>query len=255
MDRRTSSTAFTISFDEQDQTAQNGPETSPGTELETENGHREEASTTRHHDVLAWEVEFTDHGSGGGDGGSQKTKKMPRFLRERERARQARMEKMKDYEDTCLTSPQASSKKGMRSTSAPQQAGKSKIPTPNKASTEDRQQTVPPRPASVASLSTQKIKRSPAIKQPLLLVQSSPQSRTQERKALSATNSPLTGRTRLTKPVARPSSAKTAREMKNKQDKSSAIEFNSPPAPKKGEKVSKYKEVTHLKPKKVRITY
>ena len=247
------STAFTISFDNQGP-GQNGPEQSPRTELERENGQgEEEASSRRHHDFLAWEVDFADHGSAG-DGGSQKTKKMPKFLREREKARQARMEQMKKYYEE--TSPQASSKQGMRSTSAPQHSVKSKIPTPNKVSTENRQRTVPPRPASVASLSTQKIKRSPAIKQPLLLVKSSPQSMSQERKALSATNSPLSGRARLTKPLVqvRPASAKTMREIKNRQGKGCPVEFNSPPAPKKDEKVSKSKEVTQLKSKKVCIT-
>ena len=242
------STAFTIDFDQI--SGDNPPSEiaqergSPGRteQLGKENGQHEEGS---HHDVLAWEVDFTS-GSGGG-GEQQKPKKMPKFLRDREKARQERMEQMKREAESARSSTSKSvSKSGMRSVSSPQ-VGKSKIPTP-RTTTENRQRWAIPRPASVASCSTQKIKRSPAIKQALLPVKSGSQTRSPERKALSASNSPLSSRSRTTstKPLVRPASAKTSREM-NRQRRSHSIEFNSPP--KKEEK--KTKEVSPLTSKKV----
>ena len=231
-----SSTAFTIDFDE---TAAKEPPKSaheriPGAELEKEN-------RSLHNDVLAWEVEFSSTG-----GGSQKAKKMPKFLRDRELARQARMEQLKkESESARPTPPQASSKKGTRQTSSPPQAMKSRIPSP-RSSIENRPRTVvPPRPASVAAFSTQKIKRSPAIKQPLLLVQSSPRMGSPERRTHSASNSPLSSRSRLVKPSARPSSAKTSWEM-GRPPKTYTTEFTSPLREDKEPRQPKAKKVQYM---------
>jgi hypothetical protein len=274
------STAFSISFDQTSE--QDSPESAreqvsqappgPG----EENGQQEGS----HPDILAWEVDFT---STGNDSSQQKTKKIPKFLREREKARQARMEQLKRESETTprsTTSPQATSKRGTNpskpAASSPQ-VMKSKIPSP-KFSASSKQRTVPPaRPASAlaGSLSSTKIKRSPPIKQPLLLVQSGQQAKSAERKALSSSNSPLTGNSRspnnkslVRRPASaktnrelnrvksksytsliRPTSARTSRELPNRQDKGGfAADFNSPPL--KEEKVTK-EEVTPLKSKKV----
>lgn len=231
------STSFTIAFDEPRPSEQNPPVegSNEGTPAASsaglgrgERGRQDVAS--HQEEVLAWEVEFT---SGSGES-AQKAKKMPKFLRDREKARQARLEEMRrESENAKLSSPRSSSKSGMRSVSAPQSA-KSKIPTPRTSTSADnRQRTTPPRPASVASFSTQKIKRSPAIKQPLLLVKSGgPQTtRSPERKALSASNSPLISRNHSTstaKPLVHPSSAKTSREM-SRQRKGHSFDIDSPP--------------------------
>ena len=261
------STAFTISFDQTSE--QDSPE---GTRVQVsqappgeENGQQEGS----HPDILAWEVKFT---STGNDNSQQKTKKMPKFLREREKARQTRMEQLKRESETTprSTSPQATSKRGTNSKSAGSpQVMKSKIPFP-KFSAASKQRTVPPpRPASAQAGSiSSKIKRSPPIKQPLLLMQ---QAKSSERMALSASNSPLTGNSQSpNKPLVRPTSAKTSRELNraksrsytslirptsartsrelpNRQDKGYTADFNS--LLQKEEKVTK--EITPLKSKKV----
>ena len=266
--REEMSTAFTISFDQASE--QDSPEGAreqvSHTSLVEENGQQEAS----HPDVLAWEVEFT---STGNDSSQQKTKKMPKFLREREKARQERMEQLKRESETAprSTSPQATSKRGTKSASSPQVA-KSKIPQP-KFSTINKQRTAPPpRPASAqaGSILSSKIKRSPPIKQPLLLVQSGQQAKSSEHKAFSASNTPLGGNSRSPKPLVRPTSAKTSRELNraksrsytslirptsartsreltNRQVKAFTSDFNS--SPQKEEKVTK--EVTPLKSKKV----
>ena len=262
------SAAFTISFDQTSE--QNSPEKSRKQVTPLAPGGENGQQKGSHHDVLAWEVEFATTG----DDNSQKTKKMPKFLRDREKARQARMEQLKrESETTRSTSPQAMSKRGTKSTGSPQ-VMKSKIPSP-KFSAVNKQRTAPPppRPASAQAGSiSSKIKRSPAIKQPLLLVQSGPQAKSPERKALSASNTPLSGHSRSPKPSVRPASAKTSRELKlnreksrsctslirptsartsreltNTQDRGFTIDFNS--FPQKEKKVTK--EVPLLKSEKV----
>ena len=272
------STAFTIGFDqtsEQDSTESAREQVSqaplgPG----EENGKQEGP----HPDILAWEVEFTSIGN---DSSQQKAKKMPKFLREREKARQARMEQLKRESETTprsTPSPQTTAKRGINSSksvgSSPQ-VMKSKIPSPKFSASASKQRTVPPpRPASAQAGSiSSKIKRSPPIKQPLLLVQSGQQAKSAEqRKALSSSNSSLTGNSRspnksLVRPTSaktsrelnraksrsytsliRPTSARTSRELPNRQTKGGFTgNFNSPP--RKEEKVTK--EVTPLKSKKV----
>lgn len=219
-----SSASFTISFD--DDTGQEPTESArepmAGTGMGKENKQTDNGGDVN--DVLAWEVEFTS----GGDAGAQKTKKMPKFLREREKARQARLEQLKQESEVsrAQSAPQTSSRRAARPTNSPQ-GGRSKIPSPRKPWEENKQRVAPPRPASVASFSTERVKRSPAlIKQPLLPVKSSKQP---ERKALSATNSPLGGRRRAVKQVVRPSSAKTSREMtRQRRGEQTATEVGSP---------------------------
>ena len=260
------STAFTISFDQTSE--QDSPESAreqvsqapPGKESGPQEGSRP--------DILAWEVEFTSTGNDSSQ--QQKTKKMPKFLREREKARQARMEQLKRESETAprSTSPQATSKRGTNSKSpSSPQVMKSKIPSP-KFSAASKQRTVPPpRPASAqaGSILSSKIKRSPPIKQPLLLMQ---QAKSSERMALSASNSPLTGNSQSpNKSLVRPASAKTSRELNRAKSRSYTslirptsartsrelpnkgitADFNSPPQ--KEEKVTK--KVTPLKSKKV----
>lgn len=268
------STAFTIGFDqtsEQDSTESVREQVSqaplgPG----EENGQQEGS----HPDILAWKVEFTSTGN-------EKAKKMPKFLREREKARQARMEQLKRESETTphsTTSLLSTAKRGTNSSksvgSSPQ-VMKSKIPSPKFSAAASKQRTVPPpRPASAQAGSiSSRIKRSPPIKQPLLLVQSGQQTKSAEqRKALSASNSSLMGSSQspnksLVRPTSaktsrelnraksrsytsliRPTSARTSRELPNRQLKGGfTADFNSPPQ--KEEKVTK--EVTPLKSKKV----
>ncbi len=274
------STAFTISFgqtSEQDSPESAREQVSQAPPGPGEENGRQEGSQP---DILAWEVDFT---STGNDSSQQKAKKIPKFLREREKARQARMEQLKRESETTprsTTSPQATSKRGTNpskpAASSPPQVMKSKIPSP-KFSASSKQRTVPPpRPASAlaGSISSTKIKHSPPIKQPLLLVQSGKQAKSAERKALSSSNSPLTGNSRspnnksLVRPASaktsrelnraksrsytsliRPTSARTSRELPNRLDKGGfAADFSSPPL--KEEKVTK-EEVTPMKSKKV----
>lgn len=269
------STAFTISFDqtsEQDPPERAREQVSQAPPLPGERNGQQDSS---HTDILAWEVEFTNTGS---ESSQQKTKKMPKFLREREKARQARTEQLKREAETTprsTPSPQPTSKRGTNSSKAAgsPQVMKSKIPSPKFSASSIKQRTVPPpRPASaLAGSISSRIKRSPPIKQPLLLVQ---QGKASERGTLSASNSPLTGNSRSpnSKAFVRPTSAKTTRELNraksrsytslvrptsartsrelhtpNRQDKGFTADFNSPPQ--KEEKVTK--EVSPLKSKKV----
>ena len=283
LEREEMSTAFTINFDQTSE--QDSPEKAreqvsqvPRGPQEEENGQQEGS----HPDILAWEVEFTGTGN---DSSQQKTKKMPKFLREREKARQARMEQLKRESETTprSTSPQATSKRLTNSPKSPgsPQVVKSKIPSPkfSASSTSKQRMAPPPRPASAQAGSiSSRIKRSPPIKQPLLLVQSGHQGKSAERGK--ASNSPLTGNSRSpnnSKPLVRPTSAKTSRELNkaksrsytslirptsartsreqllsNRRDKGFTADFNSPPR-KEEEKVTK--EATPLKSKKVFLNH